>query len=229
MPFNLLLLPLLGGYLLVSRTHLFAFGAAKQSGERLLFMAAYIAVYLLFGSRIAVLVVVHYLPAVGEWWRVFSPWEYSGTAAGAFLLGLLIPPIINMLKPLSVASRLAIQKHGDGLDRLFFQATENESQVVITLASGKVYAGWLDWTPPNPGASDAYVRVLPTMSGNRTSRNLIEWTTFYQAVYLQLGTETTEAEIESFTKVIPIGQIVTAGLFDPETYNRFNPTHERTA
>ncbi|MBI2802655.1 MAG: hypothetical protein HYX63_20650 [Gammaproteobacteria bacterium] len=153
MPFNLLLLPLLGGYLLVSRTHLLAFGAAKQSGERLLFMAAHVAVVLLFVSRVLMLTIVHYLPRVGGLWRAFSPWEYSGTATGALFLGFAIPWIINWLKPLNVASRLAIQKHGDGLDQLFFEATENENQVVITLASGKVYAGWLDWTPPNPGAS----------------------------------------------------------------------------
>jgi hypothetical protein len=222
-PFNLLLLPLLGGYFLVSRTHVLAFGAAKHSGERLLFMAALVAVCLLFGSRLLVLFVVRCLPFTGEWWRVLSPWEYSGTAAGALILGIVIPLIINKFVPLAAASRSAIQKHGDGLDRLFFQATESASQVVITLATGKVYAGWLDWTPPNPGAADAYVRVLPTMSGTRTTRNRIEWTTFYQEVYLEIGKTTGEAEIEAFTKVIPISQIVTAGLFDPEAYNRFNP------
>lgn len=226
MPYNLLLLPLLGGYLLVSRTHLFAFKAAKQSGERLLFMAASTAVGLLFFARVIALTVVHYFPSIPSLWNQFSPWAYSGTAVLALVLGIVGASLINWLKPLDIASRLAVQQNGDGLDRLFYSATENESQVAITLASGKVYAGWLDWTPPNPGSGDAYIRVLPTMSGYRTAEQRVEWTTFYQSVYLQLGTGTAENEIESFTKVIPISQIVTAGLFDPITYNRFNRDSE---
>jgi hypothetical protein len=42
-------------------------------------------------------------------------------------------------------------------------------------------------------------------------------------VYLQLSADTAESEIESFTKVILLNQVVTAGLFDPKTYTRFNP------
>ena len=72
MPFNLLLLPLLGGYFLVSRTHLFAFGAAKQSGERLILTAAFVAVTLLLLARLFVVIVIHAFPITGEWWRVLG-------------------------------------------------------------------------------------------------------------------------------------------------------------
>ena len=126
-----------------------------------------------------------------------------------------------------MASKLAIQRGGNGFDRLFYAATESDSQVLITLDTGKVYAGWLDWMPPNPGATDAFVRVLPTMSGYRTSVNRVEWTTFYQDVYLGLDPHTTSDEIvESFTKVIPIGRLVTAGLIDPQLYDCFAPRRE---
>ncbi len=229
MPFNLLLLPLLGGCLLVSGTHLLAFRAAKQSGERLIFAAASVAVVLLVCARIVTLLLLEHCPHTGTLWRWLAPWDYSGTATGALLLGVFAPQVINRIVGLEEASRRAVQEHGDGLDRLLFEATEREIQLVVTLATGKVYAGWLDWTPPNPGAADAYLRILPTMSGYRTLDHRIQWTTFYQAVYLALGPDTAEPDLQAFTKVIPINQIVTAGLFDPETYDRFNPGDQSTA
>jgi hypothetical protein len=77
MPYNLLLLPLLGGYVLVTRSHIFAFRAAKHTGERLIFMAALAAVILLALARVGVIVLVSVLPAAADWWHVLMPREYS--------------------------------------------------------------------------------------------------------------------------------------------------------
>lgn len=222
MPYNLLLLPLLGGYLLVTRSHIFAFRAAKHSGERLIFMVALAAVALLLLARVTVITLIAQWPTAETWWRELMPWEYSGTAAFALLLGYLALFGINAWRTRDEASARSVLEHGTALDRLFFEATQNQGQISISLATGKVYAGWLDWTPPNPGAVDAYIRLLPTMSGYRNNAHTVEWTTFYQEVYLSLN-GVDEPNIERFTKVIPIAQIVTAGLFDAELYNRFNP------
>lgn len=222
MPFDLLLLPLLGGYLLVSRAHLFAFEAAKQSGQRLVFKSALVAVGLVVLARLIGLTATEYVPQIGIAWREFSPLQHSGTALLALILGMFGPWLINYLVPLEAASRLAVQKHGSGLDKLFFAATETDSQVLITLDTGKVYAGWIDWAPPNPGAADAYIRILPTVSGHRMPDTTVEWTSFYQNVYLGLAEDTAEEVIESFTKVIPISRVVTAGMFDPILYDRFD-------
>jgi hypothetical protein len=40
MPYNLLLLPLLGGFLFIHLTHFFRFGAQRLDGYRLLFQSA---------------------------------------------------------------------------------------------------------------------------------------------------------------------------------------------
>ena len=221
MPYNLLLLPLLGGYLLVTRSHIFAFRAAKHSGERLIFMAALAAVVLLLLARVAAIALIAVWPLAAAWWHALMPWEYSGTAAFSLILGFVAPFGINCWRTRDEASARSVREHGTALDRLFFSATQGQHQISISLASGKVYAGWLDWTPPNPGAADAYIRILPTMSGHRNASHRVEWTTFYQEVYLSLAVSD-EPDIEAFTKVIPIAQIVTAGLFDPEAYIRFN-------
>lgn len=224
MPFDLLLLPLLGGYVLISKSNTFAFKVAKQSGERLLFAAAFAAMWLLVVARMIVLTLLHYFPSLGQFWHIFAPWDFSGTAATAFGLGVIAPVFFNAWKPLIEASMESVQSNGDGLDRMFYEATETESQVVLTLDGGKVYAGWLDWTPINPGADDAYIRILPTISGQRNADGRIRWTTFYQKVYLELlelPDDVSEEQIEAFTKVIPISEITTAGLFDPDMYYRF--------
>ena len=185
-------------------------------------MAALGGVILLVISRPLAILLIYWCPTLGSWWRMVSPWPFSGTAAISLVLGAVAPFAINKIKSLEVASQSAIQLYGNALDKLFFEATETECQVALTLETGKVYAGWLDWTPSNPAVSEAYVKILPTMSGYRTADCRVAWTTFYQKVYLQLPDATTETEMEMFTKVIPISQVVTAGLFDPEMYIRFN-------
>ena len=137
-------------------------------------------------ARVLIVALIALFPVAGEWWRVVMPWADSGTAALALVLGYLLSFAINCLHPKEKASKRTVQNNGDGLDRLLFEATEGEHQITVTLASGKVYAGWLDWTPPNPGAADAYIRILPTMSGYRDAEQVVQWTTFYQDAHLAL-------------------------------------------
>jgi hypothetical protein len=52
MPYNLLLLPLIGGFLFVHLTHFFRFGAQRLDGYRLLFQSAIAGIGLSAAARL---------------------------------------------------------------------------------------------------------------------------------------------------------------------------------
>ena len=57
MPYNLLLLPLLGGFLFFHLTHFFRFAAQRLDGYRLLFQSAIAGTFLSILARLIVLAI----------------------------------------------------------------------------------------------------------------------------------------------------------------------------
>src|SRR6266540_2682029 len=93
MPFNLLLLPLLGGYIFARKYYRTRYSALRSENYRLLFLAAqYGLVFLAIAATVRALWVLlqHFVPTavvVNNVWHVLFPFDYSGTAIFALLLG----------------------------------------------------------------------------------------------------------------------------------------------
>src|SRR5215470_20055792 len=99
MPYNLLLLPLLGGYILVHLCHYLRFRAQRLDGYRLLIESAIAGVVLVILSR-GVVVALRHTPVGAFAMAVapaFAPFPYVGTAIGSFLIGGVLPIFINFL------------------------------------------------------------------------------------------------------------------------------------
>lgn len=230
MPYDLVLLPLVGGYWFVSLCHLTRLSFAKESGERLLFGAATAGTILAGLAWFGASFVAGQLPDVHTAWRaVAPPWPFAGTAFAAFLLGPLAAFVVNRFASPGRAEAHAINTSGTGLERLFWSATDPDdpSLVQITLDDGKVYVGWIERTAPNPRAPDSFVRLLPTLSGYRDARRCFEVTTNYEPVYSRLleDGELDDAEmviINAFVKVLPLSRIVSAGIYLPEARELFD-------
>lgn len=215
MPFNLLLLPLLGGYFFIHRTYLFRFRSYGLDNYRLIFESAAVG--------ILALMVSHALTRLGlavdglaesiRLWKVFAPFPYSGSASGALILGLTLPSLVNRIWGKQESSRSAIHGYGNDLERMFHKAWEKgeAGPVLITLASRKVYVAWITLSP-NLKPSMPFVTILPTMSGFRDKDNLmITYTTSYLPVYERLRKENMSAS--AFELVIPTSSIVSASPF----------------
>ena len=97
MPYNLLLLPLIGGFLFLHIAHYFRFGAQRLDGYRLLFQSAIAGIGLSALARMITLLVD--LTPLGKHaealWMMFSPFSYSGTSAFALLVGPIAALVIN--------------------------------------------------------------------------------------------------------------------------------------
>ena len=72
MPFDVLLLPLLGGYIFISSWNCTRFDAKRYSGQRLLFHSAIAGVGLL-GSSYGILLVTRRIPVAYEVWDSLVP------------------------------------------------------------------------------------------------------------------------------------------------------------
>ena len=89
MPLNLgfLALPLLGGYLFLSTANACRFKTARYSGYRLFFASAVAGAVLMAASYAFVCLLKTWTPWMEASWRRYFPFQHSGTAIGAFLLG----------------------------------------------------------------------------------------------------------------------------------------------
>src|ERR1700751_5787225 len=182
MPYNLLLLPLLGGFLFFFTAHLFRFGAQRLEGYKLLFQSAVAGVVLSFLARLIVLAFT--TTALGTWlesrWAIFSPFPFSATSALSMLLGPLAALVMNVFIDTDRAKEIEVRHNGDPLIRLLYRAAKERFLVSVTMDSRKWYVGWI-LESPSLLPQERYFRLLPYMSGYRDKDTLETFrTVFYE-------------------------------------------------
>jgi|GEM_PF-735226 len=248
---SFLLLPLVGGYAFSTTWHGSLYHSTRESGHRLYFRAVFYAVFLLVASSLLHIIFFpfgwyQWCLAVGgsivQPELIGSPrlWEQSSlqcVAVLAFVLGPVLGHILNipnklMDRKLGAISRLctrwetnllrsAIQNHDT--ERLLLRAVERNSPILITLKTGKVYAGVLTKTP-NPKSQRETLQILPYASGYRDrDTHDLRFTTFYRELIEELvkGEGPKHLEPEDFEVVVPISEVTSLHLFDFEIYERF--------
>jgi hypothetical protein len=225
MPFNVLLLPLLGGYVFITYWNHTRFSARRYSGERLVIHAALAGVFLLVLSYALVLLIAHTWPRLAAIWHGWVPFEHSGTSLGALLLGATMWWPLNFVFTKETELRRTIEDWNDYLEELLTDALESTRQVSVTLMNGKVYVGFVVRTF-DPAYDRKYIVVLPTMSGYReATTHRLRFDTDYTRVYQALMAEDESRLVRGvgdFQIVIAVSQVISANLFDWEAYLRFN-------
>lgn len=105
MPFNQLILPLLGGYILVTYTNCAVYWSSRQSKEQLLFASAFVGALLAFAARAIALVASECAAGVYLYSLVHSFLNYDGigTAVLALALSVSLRWWINKGWPMSEA------------------------------------------------------------------------------------------------------------------------------
>lgn len=227
MPFNLLLLPLLGGYIFVSNCNYTKFHLLRYDSNRLLIPATILSgtlLLMLAAASVAVLTIV--FPESIVWWKRTSEstglyFPYLGTALLAFAYGCILWLPANTLYREQRAIERAIQHHRDPLEMLLYDAFINDSLLSLTLRNGKVYIGWLA-TLQAPGTAQR-ISILPLMSGYRQSENkTVVITTYYSSAYQRLLATPDAAQparsIDNFIIVLPVAELLTANKFDPTLF-----------
>ncbi|HWB98038.1 MAG TPA: hypothetical protein VG672_15095 [Bryobacteraceae bacterium] len=111
MPANLLLLPLLAGYLFVHIGNRFRFRAQALDGYRLLIESAMAGVVLLGLSRVVTIALGVFFPGIHSFWHQYIVPDrnlpYLGTAVGSLILGVVLPALDNRRPRLGLGTRIA--------------------------------------------------------------------------------------------------------------------------
>ncbi len=224
MGFGLLFVPLVGGYLFLTRCHWTRFSVRRQSGHHLLFGSAATGLVLLSVARILTLLTEESLGnrlPVLEHWPTFAPFPYIGTVAVAFLLGPAAALAVNWMYAESKGAMRAVRRAGHSMELLFVDSMRSDSVVELTLQSGKVYVGWI----LNAGLAEPerkFVEMQPLASGYRNREtHRLEFTTNYAEVLATIASAPEFDTDHGFQVVFPVSEVRSARPFDFSTYFLF--------
>ena len=224
MPFNVLLLPLLGGYIFISCWNPTRFHARRYSGQRLVFHAALAGTILLVLAFLVGKTAGALAPGLVAWWQRHVPFDYAGTSLIALGLGVLGWAPLNLFWDRTEAARKAVEERGDFLEVLISTAMEESRQVSLTLKSGKVYVGFITRSF-DPGYDRKYIMLIPMLSGYREQETRqVVFTDDYARVYdplIDSDPAFLDRVADEFQLVVPVAEIASANLFDPEVYEMF--------
>ena len=214
MPWNLLILPLLGGFWFLRTCNLFRFRSQYLEGYRLLMESAIAAVFLTGLGRLitSLIAQVPWGRALEDFCREALPFPFLGTTLSAFLVGFLAPfPINRWLAHEKKAKWRAVGSRNDPLVSLLYEAAESLNPIVVTLDSRKVYVG-LVLSAPNLERANLHLGLLPLLSGYQ------DRTTFktHINVYHNEVHERGKANADDVAMVIPLVHVTTAHFAGPD-------------
>lgn len=221
MPFNLLLLPLVGGYYLLVTSRFTKYIHQRIDRQRLIFNSVLVGIFLL-GISVSMTKFIEYLePSWLNTIKASVPLQlpYTGTAVLSLILGILLSHLSNLFISDTQALGWSIKLIGNELEQLINGAFSAAALVSFTMKNGKVYVGW-PVALPRPSRS-AYLSVLPLFSGYRNSEHDVIFTTEYWDIYQQRREEGEHDAYGGFLLVLPVEEISSASLFDLDIYDRF--------
>ena len=181
-------------------------------------------------------------------WHIMVPFEHSGKAALAALLGATTwYPLNSFFNDDDEIDRV-IQDRKDPLEMLLRTAMGRRSLVSLTMKSGKIYVGFIA-SNLNPAFPMESVSMIPAMSGSReNNKKVVNFTTLYSDAYARIEEEITlrvkqeakekglnlseaeieerireevDIELEDFKFAFPITEIQSANIFRMEIYNKY--------
>ena len=221
MPSGLFILSFLGGFMFMSRFNYTEMLSKKLTGQRLIIFSAIIGILLAGLSRIIILLVLECnISALLLIKQKLFPFPFLGTALLSFFLGYAMPICLNFIFDDDKAFKYTLKKYANGLEQLFANSIIDDKQVMVNLQNGKVYVGYMSWQPPSSD-ENSYFRILPIISGYRTSESHeVIYVTDYTPIYLKLAEEDKDVveklSIDDFQKYFRMSDVSTACIYDPD-------------
>lgn len=224
MPFNLLLFPLAGGYYIFVRFYYFQYIQHRSDRQRLIFNSIIAGLFLLILTYTIRVITEYYFPDLirSIWLKLPIKEAYFGTSLASFLIALVVTEVTNKFLDRDDLIIKAIKKEGNELELLIERSVDIGSFIHFTLKNDKVYVGFITELPI-PSKS-THVRIIPVLSGYRDEEKQIIFNTEYLEVYAQYVRDGRITDIEDLNSdiIIVIDEILTANLFDPEMFDKFN-------
>lgn len=230
MPYDILILPLVGGYFILVRCELFKYRYEKFGPQRLLFSSVITGIILIASTFIVRIFINNYFSSAFNFlWNVIKSLPlthttYFGTTMFSFIFAITLTYLTNgVIYKIWGKKKLlykAIDKYGNELERLFKDSISSIPFLVqVTLKNNKVYVGFIMRVELK---KTEYVAMFPVISGHRESESkILHFITRYDSLIQILNQEGRISEIIDLKIVIKQEEILTANPFNPEIYERF--------
>jgi hypothetical protein len=240
-PWNVLLLPLLAGYLYCTECDKVRFKYRQVDGYRLLLASALYGFLFLVLATVAVVVVgllairIAWLRETTLFWISHNPYPHLGKSGASLILSYFVTKALNrffldedheqykVLVDENAAFELLLQRAVAGTHPLLLSLKNQKAYVVLSLDSVRI--------------DRKYLSVLPLWSGYRNKDTQeVTFTVNYSKVYQQLvekrknGLEPPDRIEDSFELVVPADLVASATLFDMHLYSEhFSAEDESSA
>lgn len=228
MPWNLVLLPLLGGFWFITKYYPTKFKTIQLSRERLIFYSATVAVGLAVLAWLITLITEQLMPnTVSLMVQIMPNVPYTGTALVAFVIGPVLAFILNHWVNEDEANYLAIMKYGDNLEKTIATAFYFDEVLIFSLSSGKVYIGIVIDVPANLAGTTQWLTIVPYFSGYRdhATKNVTITTEYADIIESSVQDEKKPIPLESFNRVIRAADLEMCGVFEHAVWEKFKNSH----
>ena len=218
------LIPILAGYWILTRLHYTHYSIVRDSGYHLFFKAAIVGTFLYFVAHLIVVLSGNFLSSMAITWSIHSISPFSATPTTVALMGFLSPFAGNWFYNKERAARRAAESGGDLVELLIADSIETQKLIELSLKSRKSYIGIGIVSGIETIDKDkADIELLPLASGYRDKHTqeliIIE-------NYAEVLVEHTYERYDDFCIVIPMSEIVSARIFDPDAYALFQEMKE---
>ncbi|CAA0189883.1 conserved membrane hypothetical protein [Tenacibaculum maritimum] len=224
MPWNLLILPLVGGYFILTKCYIFKFHQQRLDRQRLIFESVLLGIALIVSTYLIRIFFVKLTPDLIDIVHSYSPFKQPFALTSLISVGIAIffTIIYNKFSEDKKWIRKAIDDVGNEFESLMKYSFDEESLLQFTLNNDKIYIAWVKELPI-PSISP-YVRIIPAISGYRKGdKKQVEFTTHYLSVYASYIKEGVVKYVDDLNTdlILDISDITTVSNFDPEMYKKF--------
>lgn len=231
--FDLLLLPLLGGYIFLITFFLTRFYHQRIERQRLIFNSSILAVIL----SLVVLVIDHFI--VKEFFLNFreylgkiNPVDYEGLNESLLIFISCYPlaKLFNLMLPKKKALAFVVNKWGNDFEKLFWTSLKSKDDedklLMITTKSNKVYVGYVNKI--SEPIDNSHITIIPNFSGfrNKETQEFKVTTDYLNVLEYYIKREEVKLIDKKMGIVIPLSEIVMVSKFVSEIFDRFNTTEE---
>ena len=212
-------IPILAGYWLLTRLHYTHYSIVRESGYHLFFKAAIVGTALFFVAHLVVVFSERLLaPTItASSLQLLTP--FSATPTVVALLGLIVPLVGHQFYSKEKAARRAAESGGDLVELLIAKSIETQKLIELSLRNRKSYIDLGIVSGIETIDKDkADIELLPMASGYRDERTQ---ELFVTENYAEVLEQHTYQQYDDFRIVIPMSEIVSARVFDPDAYTVF--------
>jgi hypothetical protein len=228
MPWNIIILHLVAGYYISTRSYYFKFKHQRLDRQRLIFESVLLGVFISSITVILKFICLKIMPETVNSVGSILPYKYPffRTSIMTLVIAISITELSNLCIDKNKAIEKAIKNVGNEIELIFLNSFILRTMVLISLKSDKVYIGWVKELPI-PSISN-HIRIIPAISGYRNDFKEVEFTTHYLSVYADFVNNGHVNRVQdlNFDVVINLSEVVSVGNFDLEMYQKFNDSNK---